>query len=239
MGRSLRGWWQYAAAVAALVVSGCFVDEKLLTGGQRDAAMTPADLAGSVSMDLGGAAADLATSPQMCDEFAGTAVGALPATWTGDTGVWRVVADGAGHALQQMMAAGGAGNLYLAWTGALTTTNATVSATVRAVGSAGSADCVVARRRNVDDFYALCLVDGAAWHLERASGGQLATLTMGSFAYAAGSSHTLVLGAHGTTLTAWVDGTKQAEVTDANFADGAVGLATSGTSTFSHVCIAP
>lgn len=225
--------------LVVLTLGGCFVDDKLLTGGgggrsgvdmatrSADLTATPDDLA------TGGVVVDMAPA---CDDFSADAIGSSPAGWTIDSGVWNVVAAGGGHGVQQMMAPGGAGNLWLARTGALAWTDVTISATVT-IANINEDDCVLARYQSIDDYYALCLVSGNKWTVQHSTAGQRTSLGNGAFVYANGQSHTLTLGAHGTTLSATVDGVRKMDFTDAALTRGAVGLGTGATSTFTSVCV--
>jgi hypothetical protein len=110
----------------------------------------------------------------------------------------------------------------------------------------GPDNCVLARVTSVGSFYKLCIrtdhwhqqsTPQTSWDLQRVDNGSQTQLA-GANGGATSGPHTLILSAHGSTLSITVDSARQPDVTDTKLPRGAVGLATESSGPFVQLCAA-
>jgi hypothetical protein len=223
-------WVSRVLAVSCLGLAGCFagLDDHLLTSG-GGSANPPAT---GAEHDLGGAPQPT-PSHEECDDFAGTAVGAVPAGWTVAGGTWKVVAVGATHALNQSAHATDPQTI---------TTSAPADVEIAATVLADPTPpkvCLQGRFVDRLNHYSFCISGGNSWILYRMKAGAQTVLSMGSHTYAPAAAHVLSLKTKGSSLTASIDGTVLADVQDATFSTGVAALAANDSTNFSPVCLRP
>lgn len=231
-----------ASLIACLaLVGGCFSDESgLVNGAGLDMVGAVADGGGGADPDAG---TDASSQPDLlpaddCDDFSADAVGGSAAGWTTVGGSFSVVATGAAHALAQGTAYLAPDDFYAATHGTNPPADVTVTGTLLAAGAPGR-ECVMARFKDLDNFYGACLRDGNKWELVRVLDGNAVSLGTGAVTYAAGSMHVVELRVHGTTIGLSIDGTAQPDASDATFDHGAVGVVTETTTKYLRVCERP
>ena len=160
------------------------------------------------------------------------------ARWSTSGGAWSIVSDG-GKVYEQRTLAGTA----RAVAGESSWTNQRLQASVKITARDG-ADAVVAllgRYRDSSNFYQLAL-RLSSLELRKRSGATWTILATAPVSFATGSWSTIRLEVVGSTLRAYVNGSKKLEITDADhpFASGRVGLSTyNATARFDKVSVAP
>ncbi|MFG3708914.1 family 16 glycoside hydrolase [Micromonospora sp. NPDC047670] len=156
--------------------------------------------------------------------------------WSRSGGSWSVVTDGS-YAYRQS----GTGSDARALAGAGTWTDYGVQARVRPTGFGGANRHVgvVARAQSTSSYYALVVTASGGVQLIRRSGGDPVSLGSAPAGVTVGAWATLRLEAVGSSLRGYVDGALLVQATDATFAAGRIGLATSyASATFDDVEVA-
>jgi hypothetical protein len=217
-------WFKEICQLALIVVAspGCLIgfDANRLTGGAEG---------GAPASDLGSG----------CDDFSTYATGERVPNWIDGRGTWRVVLTGDGHALTQMDDVW-SGERYVAWYGGKQFTDVDVSAIVSMQASTAEA-CVLVRVQDASTYYALCTHAAddrhptPEWRLNRMTGGTSTRLSSGTLGDAA--SHLLGLGAHGSRLSAVVDGAQVVAYEDGTLSNGNVGVSTDWSGVFTTFCM--
>ena len=115
-------------------------------------------------------------------------------------------------------------------------TDYTVSVDVKA--PAGTAPFgITGRYHDFNNTYMLLLRDGTTWQLAKRVAGTFSQLSAGAFSPVAGTWYNLQLTFHGTTITASLNGTVLATVTDSSLASGQIGFRTSNTPAYDNVLV--
>jgi hypothetical protein len=236
-------------AAGALLLAGCMLgfDEHKLRGGDPSDPAAIDGGSGVATPTPDGSGLPVApVVPPACDNFASYASGAAIPNWVDGQGTWRVMmVDAQTHGLGQTAASTSHNELFVGWYDTPDWTDETVQATVTPTDS-GPDNCVLARVTSASSFYKLCIrtdhgrqqqMPQTSWDLQRVDGGSQTQLA-GANGGATSGPHTLILGAHGSTLAITVDGVAQPNVTDAMLPKGAVGLATESSGPFVLLCAA-
>ena len=173
------------------------------------------------------------------DDFESDTVGSLPAGWTIETGTtWTVQVDGS-NVLEQTSSSNTP--LYGIYAGDPTWTDYSLSASVKpGPGSTSYSTSVVAidgRRQDANNFYTLLVKNGNAWYLGKKVSGNFTTLASGSTSYNTTTWYTWTLTMTGTTISASINGTTLATVTDSAFASGNIGFKTHNQSEYDTIVV--
>ncbi len=173
------------------------------------------------------------------DNFDSDTVGSLPAGWTIEVGTtWTVQVDGS-NVLEQTSSS--TSPLYGIYAGDPTWTDYSLSASVKpGPGSTVYGTSVVAidgRRQDANNFYTLLVKNGNAWYLGKKVSGNFTTLAWGSTSYNTTTWYTWTLTMTGTTISASINGTTLATVTDSAFSSGNISFKTHDQSEFDNVVV--
>ncbi len=151
---------------------------------------------------------------------------------------WAVQVDGT-QALEQTNTSNS--TLYGIYAGSASWTDYSVAASVKpGAGSTAANTSVVAldgRRQDVNNFYSLLVKNGNAWYLGKKVNGVWTTLAQGSTSYNTTAWYSWTLTMTGTTVSASINGTTLATVTDSTFAAGNIGFKTRNQSGFDNVVV--
>jgi hypothetical protein len=216
-----------------LVLPGCsfFLDDGVLTAGD----MTPPDLA--IEEDMAEEPLDfgpLDAGVIDCPEFTMPGDGGVAPDWKPVNGSWKIMMVDGMPAYAQTAAPSGT-TMYKTSYGKTSWRRVVLDVTIKVVGGTAT-ECVLSRYIDKDHHYRLCLEDGKAWRLSRVDGAVITSLKTGPITYTAGSTHTLHVEARNTTLTVQVDQLAPVNHGDPFFQQGAIGLSTESTSSYSRVC---
>jgi hypothetical protein len=173
------------------------------------------------------------------DDFEADTVGALPAGWTVEAGSnWSVQVD-TSQVLKQTNSS--ENTLYGIYAGSSTWTDYTLSASVKpGVGGTDWGSSVIAidgRRKDVNNFYSLLVKNGSEWYLGKKVNGNFITLASGSISYNTTTWYSWTLTMTGTTISASINGTTLATVTDSTFSSGNIGFKTRSQSEFDNIVV--
>ncbi|HEX8966816.1 MAG TPA: carboxypeptidase-like regulatory domain-containing protein, partial [Chloroflexota bacterium] len=188
---------------------------------------------------LGTAHAAAAGTTLYSDDFEADTLGALPAGWTVEVGSnWSVQLNGT-QALEQTNSS--ATPLYGIYAGSPTWTDYSLSASVQpGPGSTTANTSVVAidgRRQDVNNFYSLLVKNGNQWYLGKKVAGTWSTLAYGSISYNTTAWYTFTLTMTGSTISASINGTTLATVTDTAFTAGNIGFKTHNQTAYDNVVV--
>lgn len=170
---------------------------------------------------LGGPSA-LAGSTLLSDDFEADTVGAPAAGWSPVSGQWAVAVDGTQVLKQSDTNTATAKSIHA---GSSAWTDYSVVAQIKP-GSAATGTSNVLAARYIDDnnAYSLILKDGTSWYFGRKVNGVWTTLGNGAKAYNTSTWYTFEIDVSGKNLTAFLNGTKLAAVTDSTFSAGAIAV---------------
>jgi hypothetical protein len=175
----------------------------------------------------------------LSDDFSGDTVGSVPTGWTQETGTsWSVQVDGT-NALKQTSSS--TSTLYSISAGSPTWTDYSISASVKPGPNStiygSSVVSINGRHTNVNNFYSLLVKNGNAWYLGKKVNGTFTTLASGSTSYNTTTWYTWVLSMTGSTISASINGTTLATVTDTAFSSGNISFSTRAQSEYDNVVV--
>lgn len=173
------------------------------------------------------------------DDFESDTVGTLPTGWTVEAGSnWSVQLDNTNDLAQTSSSNS---TLYGIAAGSSSWTDYTVSASVKpGPGSTASGTSVVAldgRVQDANNFYSILVKNGTLWYLGKKVSGNFITLASGSTGYNTTTWYTWTLTLTGHTISASINGTTLATVTDTSFSSGYIGFKTRNQSEFDNVVV--
>jgi hypothetical protein len=115
-------------------------------------------------------------------------------------------------------------------------TDYTVQADVQPPSSPNGV-ALTARRQDGYNNYQFQLKNGHWWNLGKRVAGVWTTLAQGAYDYTAGSWYTLSLSVQGTTISAAINGSPVASVSDSSFGSGGISLRTTTTPSYDNVVV--
>ncbi|HEY7123958.1 MAG TPA: carboxypeptidase regulatory-like domain-containing protein [Ktedonobacterales bacterium] len=180
-----------------------------------------------------------AGSVLLTDDFSGDTVGSVPTGWTQETGTsWSVQVDGT-NVLEQT--SGNTATLYSIVAGSPGWTDYSISASVKpgpnSTINGSSVVAISGRHKDVNNFYTLLVKNGNAWFLGKKVNGTFTTLATGSTSYNTTTWYTWVLSMTGTSISASINGTTLATVTDGAFSSGNINLTTRAETEYDNVVV--
>lgn len=175
----------------------------------------------------------------LSDDFSGDTVGSVPTGWTQETGTnWSVQVDGT-NVLEQTN--NSTATLYSIVAGSSAWTDYSISASVKpgpnSTINGSSVVSINGRHKDVNNFYGLLVKNGNAWYLGKKVNGTFTTLASGSTSYNTTTWYTWVLTMTGSTISASINGTTLATVTDTAFSSGNISFSTRAQSEYDNVVV--
>jgi hypothetical protein len=173
------------------------------------------------------------------DDFESDTIGSVPVGWTPEVGSsWSVQSDST-QVLKQNNSS--TSTLYSIFAGDPTWTDYTFSASVKpGLNSTINGSSVVAidgRHKDANNFYSLLVKNGNAWYLGKKVNGTFTTLATGSTSYNTTTWYTWTLTMTGNSISASINGTTLATVTDGTFTSGNISFTTRAESEIDSVVV--
>ncbi len=154
------------------------------------------------------------------DDFESDAIGAPPAGWNIVSGTWSVAMDGT-HVMKETDT--NTASAKSINTGSAAWTDYALQAQVKPGTTAnGTSNVLAARYTDDSNSYALILKDGTSWYFGKKVKGVWTTFVSGALSYNTSTWYRLEIDVVGTTLSAFINGTKMASATDSTFSSGAI-----------------
>jgi hypothetical protein len=174
-----------------------------------------------------------ASSTLFADNFESDTLGAFPPNWTLVSGSWSVQLDGT-QVLEQTNTSTSSESRVLA--GSAGWTDYVFQADVRPGPNNPSLGFqIIARLTDSNNYYSFGLFSNT-WYLKKRVAGTQTTITQGNFTYTS-QFYTFIFSLQGSSISAAINGTTVASVTDTSLSSGMIGFSTKAMSEIDNVIV--